>query len=90
MKKEISLLGLLLSQVLMGLYAQNQRLSVGRAGAPMNEPVLTSQNDQQITVRFDLNELDLAEVKTANSIYYLHVNDGVNQNPVMQQILVEH
>jgi len=73
-----------------GLYAQNQRLSVGRAGATMNEPVLTLQNDQQITVRFDLNELDLAEVTTDDGIYYLHVYDGISDKPVMQQILVEH
>jgi len=49
-----------------GLFAQNQRLSVGKASAMMNESVLASQyqNDNQITIRFDLNELELVEIET--------------------------
>ena len=40
-----------------GLLAQIQKLTVGRSGAPLNELSLTLQSDQQITVRFDLNEI---------------------------------
>jgi len=49
-----------------GLFAQNRKLSAGKVGAIMNESVLTSQpqNDNQITIRFDLNELELVEVET--------------------------
>jgi len=49
-----------------GLFAQNRKLSAGKIGAIMNESVLTSQpqNDNQITIRFDLNELELVEVET--------------------------
>ena len=51
---------------MMGLFAQNQRLIVGKASKMMNESALVSQsqNDNQITIRFDLNELELVEVET--------------------------
>ena len=64
--KRIIFTSILIFAFMAGLFAQNRKLSAGKIGAIMNESVLTSQpqNDNQITIRFDLNELELVEVET--------------------------
>ena len=48
----------------VSLFAQNQILIVGNAGAAVNESTLILQNDNQTVIRFNLNELKLFEVET--------------------------
>ena len=64
--KKISFILAVFFLFMANLFAQNQKLSIGKASAMMNEFVLVSQlqNDNQITIRFDLNELELIEVET--------------------------
>jgi hypothetical protein len=64
------------------LFAQNQILKVGKANAMANELVLTSQNDNQITIRFDLNELELVEVETDYGKTFIAIS---NKAPLMLQ-----
>ena len=45
-------------------FAQNQILNTGKKSNIMNETVLVSQQDNQTTIRFELNELELMEVVT--------------------------
>ena len=45
------------------LFSQNQLLTVGNADV-MNQTVLLLQNDNQTTIRFDLNQIELFEVET--------------------------
>ena len=62
--KKLSLTLVIFFICIANLFAQNRTLTVGKTNATMNESVLTSQNSNQITVRFDLNELELVEVET--------------------------
>ena len=59
-----------------GLIAQNQRLTVANSGTLKNETALLSQNDNQITIRFDLTELDLVEVETDYGKAYIATSNN--------------
>ena len=65
-----------------GLFAQNQKLTVGEAGTMMNEATLTFQSDNQITIRFNLNELELIEVETGYGTAFIATS---NKAPWMLQ-----
>jgi len=64
--RKLSFISVVIFLFMTNVFAQNRQLSVGKTSAMMNESVLTSQyqNDNQITIRFDLNELELVEVET--------------------------
>jgi len=64
--KKLSFILAVIFSLMANLFAQNQKLSVGKVSTMMNESVLVSQsqNDNQISIRFNLNELELVEVET--------------------------
>jgi gingipain R len=66
MKKiiNLSLLFALMSIFSTGVFSQNQLLTVGNSCNEMNQTLLLFQNDNQITIRFDLNQIELIEVET--------------------------
>jgi gingipain R len=49
---------------MLNIFAQNQILTVGKMGTTMNESILIFQNDHQLTIRLELNEIELLEVET--------------------------
>jgi mannose/fructose/N-acetylgalactosamine-specific phosphotransferase system component IIB len=62
--KKSTLLFVAIFVMALGLFAQNQKLTVNNNGSTMNQTVLTLSNEQQTTIRFDVNELELMEVNT--------------------------
>ncbi|MDR2927093.1 MAG: C25 family cysteine peptidase [Cytophagaceae bacterium] len=61
LKKQIFLFLFVLS---IGAFAQNRQLTVGETGKAQNQSSLVSQNGEEVTIRFNLNEIDLVEVTT--------------------------
>ncbi|MDR2972187.1 MAG: hypothetical protein LBU83_09700, partial [Bacteroidales bacterium] len=53
------LLVVLLFVSAVGVFAQNQILTVGESNKMQNEALLLSQNDNATIIRFNLNELEL-------------------------------
>ncbi|MCL1969694.1 MAG: C25 family cysteine peptidase, partial [Bacteroidetes bacterium] len=58
------LLFFILIAVTTGVFAQNQLLRTRANSETQNEVVLMSQNDNETTIRFELNEIELVEVDT--------------------------
>jgi len=80
--KKISFILVIAFIFMTNLFAQDQILTVGKSNAMMNELVLVSQNDNQITIRFDLNELGLLEVETGYGKAFIVMS---NKAPLMLQ-----
>jgi len=55
---------ILLIALTTSVFAQSQLLTVGYNNNVKNQPVLTLQNDNQTTIRFELNTIELFEVNT--------------------------
>ncbi|MCL2042185.1 MAG: C25 family cysteine peptidase [Bacteroidales bacterium] len=64
------------------VFAQDQILTVGANHEMKNETVLTFQNDNQTTIRFDLNEVELIEIETGNGNAFIATSDNA---PLMLQ-----
>ena len=82
--RKLSFISVVIFLFMTNVFAQNRQLSVGKTSAMMNESVLTSQyqNDNQITIRFDLNELELVEVETDYGKAFIAMS---NKAPLMLQ-----
>jgi hypothetical protein len=64
------------------LSAQNRLLTLGSSNNTANATVLTLQNAQQTTIRFDLNQLELVETTTHYGTAYIPKSDKA---PLMLQ-----
>jgi len=62
--------------------AQNQLLTVGNHSNLMNETVLMFQNDNQIVIKFNLNQLELIDIETGYGNAFIPVSDKA---PLMLQ-----
>ncbi|MCL2168061.1 MAG: C25 family cysteine peptidase [Lentimicrobiaceae bacterium] len=72
--KKLSLFLLVIFTITTGVFAQNQVLTVG-SGALQNEIVLLQQNNNQTTIRFDLNLVELFEVETDYGIASIPISE---------------
>jgi len=80
--KKIKLFLILFCAITTGLFAQNKLLTVGNNGNAMNQAVLLLSNDNQTTIRFDVNQLELVEVATNYGNAFIPLSDKA---PLMLQ-----
>ena len=82
MKKTISILVVVLT-FMLNLPAQNQTLVLGNTGTKKNDAVLVSHDEQQTTIRFEINELELLKVETGYGNAFITTSD--NAPLIMEQ-----
>ena len=59
----------------VNVFAQNQLLTVGNNSNVMNQAVLALQNDNQTTIRFEINAIELFEVSTDYGQAFIATSD---------------
>jgi len=76
------LLIVMLLALTMSMFAQDRLLTMGENNNVMNDAVLLSQNDNQTTIRFDVNAVSLKEVETDLGFAFIASSDKA---PLMLQ-----
>jgi len=80
--KKITILFVTILVITAGLFAQNQIISLGNSSNHLNQTALIFQNDNQIVLKFNLNQLELIELETGYGNAFIPIADKA---PLMLQ-----